>query len=161
MPNRWVCFKKMEYHLGVAALLALALGASAQQEEPARIPLIDGKTLNGWTTKTGAPAEGWSVEEDGALHFGGDSEKTSGQDLYSVEEYENFILDFEWKVGPGTNSGVKYRLARHGDNFAGPEYQVLDDAGHPDGSDPATSAGSLYDLYPPTEPTWSIGSTAD
>lgn len=32
----------------------------------------------------------------------------------------------------------------------GPEYQLLDDDGHPDGRDPQTSAGALYGLLAPT-----------
>ena len=33
----------------------------------------------------------------------------------------------------------------------GPEYQVLDNAGHHDGDDPLTSAGSDYALYAPDD----------
>ena len=33
---------------------------------------------------------------------------------------------------------------------SGPEYQILDNATHPDGKNPLTSAGSCYAIYAPT-----------
>jgi hypothetical protein len=65
--------------------------------------LFDGKTLAGWRP-AGAS---WAVE-DGAIK----SVPKVGfrEDLLSVEEYEDFELEFEWKISPGGNSGVKYRL---------------------------------------------------
>lgn len=64
------------------------------------------------------------------------------------EQYEDFELEFEWKVSEGANSGVMYRVREdQGASYeTGPEYQVLDDARHPDGRNPKTSAGSLYAL---------------
>jgi hypothetical protein len=74
-------------------------------------------------------------------------------DLISVDQFEDFELEFEWKVAPGGNSGVMYRVAETGSApyQTGPEYQVLDDSKHPDGRNPKTSAGSLYALIAPPE----------
>ena len=75
------------------------------------------------------------------------------QDLSTRESYGDFELAFDWKVAPGGNSGVVYRAATGPPNASstGPEYQLLDDDGHPNGSTAETRAGSLYGLYAPAD----------
>ena len=65
--------------------------------------------------------------------------------------FGDFELEFEWRVAPGGNSGVMYRVVETAEPAwtTGPEYQVLDDALHPDGRDSTTSAAALYDLIAP------------
>lgn len=108
--------------------------------------LFDGKTAAGWRgyKQSGFP-EGWRVE-NGALICSG-----KGGDLISEEAFGDFELAFQWRVGPGGNSGVMYRVSEDQDYpwRTGPEYQVLDDALHADGKNPLTSAGSLYALAAP------------
>lgn len=91
--------------------------------------------------------DGWSI--DGKyLYFDGSS---GSGDIITVDEYDDFELQFDFKVTEGGNSGVMYRVSL-GDNapyFSGPEYQVLDDEEHPDGKNELTSAGSLYGMYAP------------
>jgi len=109
-------------------------------------PIFDGRTFEGWTTKTGKPVTvGWEVR-DGAIHRTG-----AGGDIVTAAEWKDFELEFEWKVAAKANSGLKYRVAEYAPagRDIGPEYQVLDDDGHANGSNPKTSAGSLYDLVPP------------
>lgn len=127
------------------SLLAFTLAtASHAAEEPQS--LFDGKTLAGWDNgKGGDPGEGWVVE-DGAIHL-----KGKGGQIYSEKEYGNFVFEFEWKVAAGSNSGVKYKITKHGKSLLGPEFQVLDDKGHSNGKNPKTSAGSLYDLFAPAK----------
>lgn len=123
------------------ALAAGILGVSAA--EP--VAMFDGETLGGWTDGAGKAVEpgGWVVE-DGCLH-----RKGRGGDLFSEKEYGDFVLEFEWKVAPGGNSGVKYRVAKFGGAILGMEYQVLDDAGHGNGKVAKTSAASFYDVLAP------------
>lgn len=66
------------------------------------------------------------------------------------DQFGDFELRFEWKVSPGANSGVMYRVSETepASYMTGPEYQVLDNAKHPDGRRAETSAASLYALYP-------------
>ena len=105
--------------------------------------LFDGKSFSGWVTKDGEPVtKGWIIE-DGAMY-----RKSQGGDIYTVDDYENFILEFEWKVVKACNSGVKYRMKKIGKKMLGPEYQVLDDDGHANGSEPLKTAASMYELYP-------------
>jgi hypothetical protein len=110
-------------------------------------PLFDGRSFEGWTTKTGqAVGAGWEIK-DGVIH-----RHAAGGDIVTAGEWADFELEFEWKVAAGANSGLKYRVGDYtpAGRGIGPEYQVLDDAGHANGKDPKTSAGSLYDLIPAT-----------
>ena len=61
--------------------------------------------------------KGWTVE-DGVL-----SRTEGGDDLITVETYGDFVLELEWKVSPGGNSGIMFRVST-GDEAAyhsGPE----------------------------------------
>ena len=66
------------------------------------------------------------------------------------DQYGNFELALEWRVAKGGNSGIFYRVSDEGEYAwqSGSEMQVLDDAVHPDGRSPLTSAGALYGIYP-------------
>lgn len=109
--------------------------------------LFDGTSTDAWRGYRAAtlPA-GWRAE-GGELRRVGD-----GGDIVTRDEFGNFELELEWKVAPGSNSGVMYRVTEDGDSsttyMSGPEMQVLDDARHVDGRKPLMSAGALYGLYP-------------
>jgi len=115
--------------------------------EPDFVPLFDGKSTAGWAgwRQPNVP-NGWRAQ-NGILEFvpGG-----QGGDIRTQETYANFDLRFEWKVGPGGNSGVFYRAneSQRYPWFTGPEYQLLDNERHPDGRSPNTSAGSNYAVQP-------------
>lgn len=130
-----------------SACLALLVSAASAAEGGWTV-LFDGQStghFRGYRQKT-FPTGNWKVE-DGALHC----LPKGGPDIVTVEKYENFDLEFEWKVSPGGNSGVMYRVAEsQGAPYqTGPEYQVLDDSKHGDGKNPKTSTGSLYALIAP------------
>jgi hypothetical protein len=68
--------------------------------------------------------------EDGCLvglGLGGDI----GGDIVSADEYDNFILKWDWKLGPHGNSGVMYHVLEgekyHAPYETGPEYQLIED----------------------------------
>ena len=88
----------------------------------------------------------WVVEE-GELH----AVPGAGVDLITNGTFTDFELEFTWRLGEAGNSGVMYRVIESNvpSWASGPEYQVLDDVGHPDGRDPRTSAASLYGLIAP------------
>lgn len=71
-------------------------------------------------------------------------------DLVSRERYGDFVLRFEWCVPVGGNSGVLYRVSEDYEAAwqSGPEMQLLDDPRHPDGTNPTTCCGALYQLLP-------------
>jgi len=111
--------------------------------------LFDGKTTKGWVGyKQPAVPESWKVI-NGVLTLDG-----KGGDIMTEAEFQDFELVLDWKVAPGGNSGLMYRVAQTAEApyMSGPEYQLLDDAKHPDataGKDGNHRAGSLYDVYPP------------
>ena len=138
------------------SLAVIATGAVAQAAADNRLTaaeqsggftlLFDGKTTAGWRGfKTPAPDAGWKVK-DGALTP--DAKKSA--DLVTKGNFENFELDFDWKISPKGNSGVIYHVIPVGDETyeSGPEYQILDNAR---GEKPPQQAASLFALYPPTK----------
>ncbi len=127
-----------------------ALNALSAQEKAAGWKLLfDGRTTAGWHGyNRGTVPDRWRIV-DGALTLlpGGEPRI----DLVTEDEYDDFELAFEWKVAPGGNSGVLYRVVEgKAPAYAtGPEYQILDNAGNRDGQRPETSAASCYGLYGP------------
>lgn len=74
-----------------------------------------------------------------------------GGDIITRQQFENFELELEWKLGPKGNSGIFYRATEATGIIYenAPEMQVLDNAGHRDGLTPLTSAGANYALDAP------------
>jgi len=121
--------------------------------------LWDGKTTAGWR---GArldrfPAGGWEIK-DGALTVveSGGGEARAGGDIVTVDEYGDFELVVEFTITEGANSGIKYfvdtSLNKGEGSSIGCEYQILDDARHPDakaGVNGNRKLAGLYDLIPP------------
>ncbi|MFA6275713.1 MAG: DUF1080 domain-containing protein [Pedobacter sp.] len=113
--------------------------------------LFDGKTTSGWHTygKT-TVGSAWQVQ-DGAIHLDPKTKgKDGGGDLVTDKEYTNFHLKLEWKVAPKSNSGVIFYIhedPKYNQTYStGPEMQVLDNDGHPDGKITKHRAGNLYDM---------------
>ena len=110
--------------------------------------LFDGKTTAGWSGLGGKsfPEKGWTVV-DGALRH---AKGAGGGDIVTTEMFGDFDLVWEWKIGESGNSGLKYNLpdATKGVGF---EYQLLDDAKHPDAQlhDGTRTTASAYDLLAP------------
>jgi hypothetical protein len=130
----------------------------SDQERQQGVKLLwDGKSTTGWrgAHKEKFPEKGWKVE-DGVLSVvkstGGES--TNGGDIVTEEEFGAFDLQFEFKLTEGANSGVKYFVTekeKSSGSAIGLEYQVLDDAAHPDAKQGVVgnrTLASLYDLIP-------------
>lgn len=120
---------------------------TAEEQQAGWRLLFDGKTTTGWRGfgKDTFPDQGWKVS-DGCL-----VRTAPGGDIATDEEFADFELQLEWRISPGGNSGIFFRSAA-GFRWpweTGPEMQVLDNAEHPDGQDPKTSAGSNYALHAP------------
>jgi hypothetical protein len=129
----------------------------AEPEDSGWVALFNGETLDGWRTYgESAPKSAWIVE-DGAIVLDVDetTTETTGGDLITDQQFENFELELEWKVTEGGNSGIFFGVREiPGQTVAyltGVEMQVLDNDGHVDGERPETSAGSCYALYGPAE----------
>jgi 3-keto-disaccharide hydrolase len=128
---------------------------SLEKEEGWKL-LWDGKSSEGWRgAKLDAfPLGGWAME-DGILSVdkGDGGESTNGGDIVTIKKYKDFILEVDFMITYGANSGIKYfvdpDLNTGAGSAIGCEYQILDDKNHPDAKKgiPGTrTLGSLYDL---------------
>ena len=119
--------------------------------------LWDGETAEGWR---GAkleefPEEGWKIEngELSVLASGG-AESAAGGDIVTKAYYADFEVKVDFKITEGANSGIKYyvdtELNKGEGSAIGLEFQILDDARHPDAKlgnhEGSRTVGSLYDL---------------
>jgi Domain of Unknown Function (DUF1080) len=130
---------------------------SEAEKKQGIVSLWDGKTTAGWrgAYKDKFPDKGWELK-DGAISIvkstGAESE--NGGDIVTVNDYGAFDLQFEFKLTEGANSGLKYFVTEKEGNKGsaiGLEYQVLDDAKHPDAKEGVVgnrTLASLYDLIP-------------
>lgn len=96
--------------------------------------LTNGEDLKGWKHNGN-----WTVAEGAVTRTG-----KGGSLVYQAAKVPNdFELRFDWKVAPGSNSGIYYRPGQY-------EYQILDNRQHADGRNPRTSAASLYFCMAPS-----------
>ena len=130
---------------GMMTIPVLAEKNSAKQEN-GFVALFDGKSTNQWmNARSGKfPEKGWMIEAGCLKH----TAKGGGGDIITRSTYEQFDFRFEWKVAKGANSGVKYFIIRERGSL-GHEYQVIDDAGYPDGGKHSTA--SFYDVLAPAK----------
>lgn len=143
---------------------------TADEEKNGWKLLWDGKTSKGWRgAKLDAfPKEGWKIE-DGELSVlsSGGGEARAGGDIVTTELFGDFELMVDFKLTPGANSGIKYyvdsNINKGEGSSIGLEYQILDDALHPDAKlgsqEGSRTVASLYDLIKadPSKPINPIG----
>ena len=122
------------------------------------IVIFDGTSLDGWRSYGHHyQAERWEITEDGSLHLR--KGEGRGGDIIFAHKFKNFVLEMDWKIAEGGNSGIFY-LGQEVVNekseleaiyLSCPEYQVLDNERHPDaklGVDGNRKSASLYDMIP-------------
>lgn len=124
------------------------------------ISLFDGHSTAGWLEVDGRPfpSKSWSIQ-DGCLKA--NVVEGGFQDLRTQRAFGDFELEFDWKIEPGGNSGVKYLIDKvdvwkaktgEGDNARGrgPEYQLIDDDHNADSKgNPSKQTASLYGKIAP------------
>ena len=106
--------------------------------------LFDGQTLNGWRGyKQATVPDGWIVS-NGTL-----TKTKPVADIVSTEEFGDFELQMEWRIGEAGNSGIFYRGTEEYEHiyWSAPEYQLLDDIKASDNKTRFTCAGAAYGLY--------------
>jgi hypothetical protein len=107
--------------------------------------LFDGTSLKNWKGyKTDAVPTGWKVE-NGTL-----AKDAPVADIVSRDEFGDFELELEWRIGDAGNGGIFYRGTEEYDHiyWSAPEYQLLDDIKGADNKTRLTCAGAAYALYP-------------
>lgn len=139
----------------LVAAAVLPSAAAAQEAPPNTLTaeeraegwqlLFDGESLEGWRGyRTDSMPGGWHVVDGALARTGG-----PGGDIVTRRAFGSFELSLEWKVEEGGNSGIFYLVNEQAERIyeGAPEMQVLDDAHHPDGGSPLTSAGADFGLY--------------
>jgi hypothetical protein len=107
------------------------------------VSLFNGHDLSQWTGNTvGYPVRDGVVEV--APELGG------GGNVYTKEEFANFVYRFEFQLTPGANNGIGIRAPLEGDAaYVGMEIQVLDnEAPQYKDLDPRQFHGSVYGIMP-------------
>ena len=166
--------KPMPFPKGIYVVNYVPNSLTAYEKNDGWRLLFDGKTPNGWMSfhKTPFPQTGWEIK-NGTMNVlsSEGKEAANGGDIVTKEQFKAFDLSFEFKLTPGANSGVKYFVTLSENNSGsaiGLEYQVLDDALHPDaklGRDGDRTLASVYDLIKAEKPAaavrpigqWNIG----
>jgi hypothetical protein len=130
---------------GDAAMADSSSDSRLATRDSSWITLFDGTSLDAWRgyRMDSVPA-GWQIQEGTLTRVG------TGADLITRDQFGSFELELEWRLEPGGNSGIMFKVTEAEDQTyeTGPEIQVLDDERHSDGGSRLTSAGAAYGLYP-------------
>jgi hypothetical protein len=130
----------------LASLILLAGSALAQSTGEWQ-SLFNGKNLDGWRLfgSEKPPGPGWKVVDGNLVKAAG----LNGGNIITEKTYTDFEFSWEWKIAAKGNNGVKYLVIESRKDAPGPEYQMLDDTGHPDGKNGTKRlTAALYDILP-------------
>ena len=89
----------------VFILIAMLVAVATSAQEPQWQNLFNGKNLKGWTKLNGT-AE-YKIQDNAIV--GVSKMGTPNTFLATDKMYDNFILEFEFKIDEGLNSGVQFR----------------------------------------------------
>lgn len=118
--------------------LVLASGAVALGGELA--PIFDGKSAKGWMTNQGKALPDANVQADGL-----NPHKSGGYIIVHEKPHGDFVLDFDYKISKGCNSGVFLRVGDLKDPvMTGLEIAIDDTTGKG-----MHDTGAFYDLVAP------------
>jgi hypothetical protein len=161
-----IMIKLMSAALMLSATMAFCAGRGGKSPAKEKwIQLFDGKTTKGWHTyNADTIGTAWKVQ-DGVLWFDASmkgSGPNTGGDIVTNDVFDQFHLKLEWKISKNGNSGIMFfvqedKAIKHPYD-TGPEMQVLDNDGHPDGKITKHRSGDLYDLIrSSSEPVKPVG----
>ncbi|MDE6802183.1 MAG: DUF1080 domain-containing protein, partial [Muribaculaceae bacterium] len=127
------------YAFAMPAMLLASCGKSVEPNQLTQAEIADGwqllfngNDLTGWRDFNGdSLTQPWHVV-DGCIQANGDGSDLSGY-IVTDRTFDNFILDWDWKLSHGGNSGMLYHVVED-PYFAvpyvtGPEYQLIDNEG--------------------------------
>ena len=120
------------------AIVCVGLVSFAFAEDEGFAPLFNGKDFTGWVG-----------DRDGYAFENGELVCKPGGNLYTQEEYGDFVLRFEFLLTPGGNNGLAVRAPIGGGSYDGMELQILDneDEQYKD-LQPYQYHGSIYGIVP-------------
>lgn len=163
---------KQRFHLLLSFFLFFFVGCAHQnaltrdEQSDGWKLLFDGKTTTGWrgANQSAFPAQGWIVK-DGILK--GEAPKDTAAkagDILTEKTYRDFELVFDWKLGKGGNSGVKYFIEERDParkaSLIGYEYQLIDDAEYIYNGkklDEDFKTAAIYEVIPANKPDTKMG----
>jgi hypothetical protein len=143
--------KKLPFLISIITVLNFSYLHAQSPGKNGWIPLFDGKTLNGWRQATSdvPPDAAWTVSNN-ELSF--NPKKFHGSDIITTKSFKDFDFTLQFKISEGGNSGIKFFLIPN--TNLGCEFQIIDDAKHPDarlGVNGDRKTASLYDIIPAKE----------
>ncbi len=120
-----------------------AVSLTEEEKKEGFVNLFDGMNIDQWMGNTAG-----YVINDGALVVVPDN--GSGGNLYTKEEYADFVYRFEFQLTPGANNGIGVHAPPVGDAaYVGMEIQVLDNEAPIYASlQPYQYHGSVYGIAP-------------
>lgn len=146
MQKNFLFFSGLAFVFAISGLIACGPAAQRDAEETVQHNvlteeeraegwelLFNGRTTTGWR---GFQKEDLTIDEGWYAHQG--TLTTSGTggdiggDIVTDRKFSNFILETEWQISEGGNSGILYLVGENGYRAVyetGPEYQLLDDQG--------------------------------
>lgn len=123
-----------------AAMFVCGVSAVAQTNA-----IFNGRDFAGWVVMH---AGDWTIEDGALVGRNGTNwttnPETSGSWLRTERQYGDFVLELDYVISKGGNSGIHFRSAlEKNPSFTGYEMQIVDDAGR----EPRKgSTGALYDV---------------
>lgn len=123
-----------------AGLVGLVITTAALAADTEFKTIFDGSSTKGWVTNTGKPLPDANVQPDGL-----NPHKSGGYIVVHEKPHADFVLDFDYKLSKGCNSGVFVRVGNLKDPVMTGLEIALDDtqgAGMHD-------SGAFYDLVAP------------
>ncbi|MGB5498857.1 MAG: DUF1080 domain-containing protein [Maribacter sp.] len=128
----------------VLTIITASCGSHQIKEDTGFKELFNGKNLDGWIGNKDAykAIDGMIVVDPNG---GG-----SGGNLFTVDQYSNFILKFEFQLTPGSNNGLGIHAPLEGDAaYLGKELQILDNTADKYAElQPYQYHGSVYGIIP-------------
>jgi len=117
-------------------------------EHEGLVSIFNGEDFTGWKEPE---SKVWKVE-DGCIAFAGpmDNKHREGGYIWTEGQYGDFILELEFKIDKGSNSGIFFRTADLNDPVqTGLEIQIADSYGRRDGKLEKYDCGAFYDCQAP------------
>ena len=130
---------------------------SQQAKDHGWVWLFHGNNTDHWrsTKSEEFPSKGWKIEGKTLVVNPGGDRANRGGDIITRKKYGNFDLQFEFKLTPGANTGLKYfvKIYPETGSALGCEYQMIDDYRNKDIAkdvDNKRKTASLYELFAPS-----------
>ena len=133
----------MKTGMGLCLAAAVAAASASARQDDDFVKIFDGKTPMGWLRNDdGKPVAKGNVQEDGLNPHG-----AGGYIVMHEKRHGDFVLDFDYKLSKGCNSGVFIRVGDPKDPvMTGIEVAIDDTEGHG-----MHDTGAFYDLVETTK----------